>query len=64
LEEEHRGLMKVHLLEHDVGRAEKAVLLEAGYWLRQREPSSSTSIGKCRACEYGSVCPRSLLRPT
>ncbi|HUK79467.1 MAG TPA: PD-(D/E)XK nuclease family protein [Nitrososphaerales archaeon] len=64
LEGSYQGLMKVHILEHDVGRAKKAVHLEAGYWLREREPVPSTSVGKCRACEYNSACPKSLFTPT
>jgi len=62
LETEYQGRMKAHLLEHDVGRAEKAVSSKAGYWLMAREPVSSTSVGKCRACEYNSVCPKSLFK--
>jgi PD-(D/E)XK nuclease superfamily len=64
LEEKYRGLMRIHLLEHDVERAEKAVLLRAGYWLGERDPLSSTSAGKCRACEYNLVCSKSLFKPT
>lgn len=64
LELEYRGTMKVHLLAHDRKAAETAVLLKAGYWLGTREPTSSTSVGKCRACEYSNVCPRSLLKVT
>jgi CRISPR/Cas system-associated exonuclease Cas4 (RecB family) len=63
LEVEYRGTMKAHLLEHDVGRAERAVLSKAGYWLNQREPTASTSVGKCRACEYKAVCSKSLYKP-
>jgi len=62
LEAKHRGMMKVHLLEHDVGRAETAVRSKAGYWLKDREPIASASVGKCRACEYNSVCVKSLVR--
>jgi hypothetical protein len=62
LEAKHRGTMKAHLLRHDRRLAEAAVAAKAGYWLNQREPTSSTSIGKCRACEYSSVCPRSLFK--
>ena len=64
LETKYHGRMKAHLLEHDIGRAEKAVFSKAGYWLKEREPASSTSVGKCRACEYNSVCPKSLYKPT
>ena len=64
LETKYLGRMKAHLLDHDVEKAEKAVSSKAGYWLNEREPVSSTSIGKCRACEYNSVCPRSLYKPT
>lgn len=62
LESEYIGKMKVHVLEHDLKRAEAAVLSKAGYWLKEREPVSSTSIGKCRACEYSSACPKSLYK--
>jgi hypothetical protein len=62
LEARYQGRMKAHLLEHDVGRAEKAVSSKAGYWLNEREPVSSTSVARCRACEYNSVCPKSLYK--
>ena len=55
------GSLKVHLLEHDPARAEEAVASKAGYWLGEREPKTSTSVGKCRACEYASSCAKSLL---
>lgn len=64
LETKYQGRMKAHLLEHDVERTERAVSSKAGYWLKEREPVSSTSVGKCRACEYNSVCPKSLYKPT
>ncbi len=63
LEEEYRGTMKAHLLDHDVVRAERAVAAKAGYWLAEREPIPSSSVGKCRACEYNGVCSKSLYRP-
>jgi hypothetical protein len=63
LEARYRGTMKAHLLDHDVDRAERAVLSKAGYWLQEREPVASTSVGKCRACEYNAVCPKSLFSP-
>jgi PD-(D/E)XK nuclease superfamily len=63
LEALHRGSMKVHLMDHDKKVAEAAVSSKRGYWLNQREPTSSTSAGKCRACEYNSVCAKSLARP-
>jgi PD-(D/E)XK nuclease superfamily protein len=62
LEAEHRGMMKAHLLKHDRALAEAAIAQKAGYWLNQREPTSSTSVGKCRACEYRSACPKSLFK--
>jgi hypothetical protein len=64
LEAEYRSAMKVHLLAHDRAAAEACVLDKRGYWLGEREPTSSESAGKCRACEYGSVCPKSLFKPT
>ena len=63
LESKYAGLMKVHVLNHDRPAAARAVDSKAGYWLGAREPTSSTSVGKCRACEYNSVCPKTLFRP-
>ncbi len=62
LEAEYKGKMKAHILEHDLRRAEAAVVAKAGYWLMQREPISTTSVGKCRACEYNRRCRKSLYR--
>jgi CRISPR/Cas system-associated exonuclease Cas4 (RecB family) len=63
LEVRYPGRMKVHLLRHEPEKAEKAVASKAGYWLDEREPTSSSSVGKCRACEYNSSCPKSLFKP-
>jgi len=63
LEAKYRSAMKVHLLAHDRAAAEACVTEKRGYWLGEREPTSSTSSGKCRACEYSAVCPKSLFRP-
>ncbi len=63
LEAKYRNAMKVHLLAHDKAVAEASVMEKHGYWLGQREAASSTSVGKCKACEYSSVCPKSLFRP-
>ena len=62
LEAKYGGIMKAHLLEHDKKLAEAAIAMKAGYWLNQREPTSSTSVAKCRACEYNSVCQKSLFK--
>ena len=64
LESEFEGKMKAHLLQHDLRKAEAAVVSKAGYWLMQREPVSSTSVGKCRACEYNATCKKSLYKPS
>ena len=64
LEAKYGGSMKVHLLDHDRAAAEASVMEKRGYWLGKREPTSSTSIMKCKACEYNSVCHKSLYRPT
>ena len=64
LEAKYRGMMKVHLLKHDRNAAEKAVISKSRYWLGQREPAASASVGKCRACEYNSVCAKSLVKAT
>ncbi len=63
LELRYPGRMKVHILKHEPEKAEKAIASKAGYWLGEREPKSSTSVGKCRACEYSSICPKSLSAP-
>ena len=60
LEARYEGTMKVHVLSHDRPAAEASVTEKRGYWLGEREPTSSTSVGKCRACEYATVCPKSL----
>ena len=62
LEGKYPGSMKVHLLEHDAMLAEAAVRKKRGYWTMEREPTWSNSVGKCRACEYNAVCPKSLSR--
>jgi PD-(D/E)XK nuclease superfamily len=62
LEAEYKGSMKVHVLSHDRPTAEGRIKEKRGYWIGEREPTSSTSVGKCRACEYSSVCPKSLFR--
>jgi hypothetical protein len=54
--------MKAHLLSHDKA-ATKSVMEKQGYWLGEREATSSTGVGKCKACEHSSVCPKSLFRP-
>jgi hypothetical protein len=64
LEGRYSGAMKVHLISHDRRAAEAGVASKRGYWTGEREPASSTSVGKCRACEYSSVCPKTLFRPT
>jgi PD-(D/E)XK nuclease superfamily protein len=63
LESKHSGAMRVHVLNHDRAMAARAVVSKAGYWLGTREPSWSTSVGKCRACEFNSVCPKTLYSP-
>ncbi|MDA4128880.1 MAG: PD-(D/E)XK nuclease family protein [Thaumarchaeota archaeon] len=63
LESQYDGSMKVHLVAHDGAAAEAAIASKRGYWLGEREPTSSTSVGKCRACEYNPVCPKTLYKP-
>ena len=62
LEMKYSGRLKVHLLDHDRRKAVSAVVAKAGYWLGERRPTSSSSVGKCRACEFNEVCPKSLLK--
>ena len=63
LEAKYRNAMKVHVLAHDKAAAETSILEKRGYWLGEREATSSISVGKCKACEYNSVCPKSLFKP-
>jgi PD-(D/E)XK nuclease superfamily len=63
LEAKYGGSMAVHSLSHDRGLAEAAVRAKLGYWTGEREPTSSTSVGKCLACEYKRLCAKSLARP-
>ncbi|HME18231.1 MAG TPA: hypothetical protein VKF15_00645 [Nitrososphaerales archaeon] len=56
----HKNAMKVQALFHDRPAAEGRVMGKRGYRLEEREPTSSTGVGKCRVCEYNSVCPKSL----
>lgn len=62
LEANNKGTIKVHLIKHDLVEAEAFVQRKQDYWLHRREPTSSTSFNKCRACEYRSRCPKSLYR--
>ena len=62
LEAKHGGLMKVHEIPHSRQAAAGVVMAKAGYWTGEREPTSSTSVGRCRACEYNLVCPKSLAK--
>ena len=62
MESRHDGLMKAHVFPHSRQAAAAAVMAKAGYWKGEREPASSTSVGKCRACEYCKVCPKSLAK--
>ena len=63
LEARYPGRMKLHLLQHEPAKAEAAISSKAGYWLEEREPKSSSSVGKCRACEYNASCSKSLFKP-
>lgn len=62
LESEYGGLMKLHVVTHDSGAAMESIAAKRDYWMSKREPTSSESVGKCRACEYNAVCPKSLDR--
>jgi len=62
LESKKAGLMKVHVIKHSVADAEGVARRMQDYWLGRREPLSSTSVNKCKACEFNSICPKSLLK--
>ena len=62
IEGKYKGTMKVHVLRHDRTLAARAVDSKAGYWLKAREPTSSASVGKCKACEYNPACPKTLYK--
>ncbi len=57
---ESRFGMKFFVYRHDRAEAMKALEWAQGYWLGTREPVPTTSVGKCRVCEFNSVCPHSL----
>jgi len=63
LESKNGGTMKVHVIKHDMAEAEAVARRMQDYWLGRREPTSSTSVNKCKACEYNSLCPKSLFKP-
>ena len=58
----HKGVAKVHVLDHRRNLAAEAVMAKAGYWLDEREAIPTTSVGRCRACEYNAMCMKSLYR--
>ena len=62
LEAKNEGLMKVHVVKHDVAETEALVRSMQDYWLGRREPTSSTSVNKCKVCEYHAVCTKSLFK--
>jgi len=62
LESVYGGLMKAHIVTYDKVKALESVAAKSGYWMGQREATSSESIRKCHACEYNSTCLKSLDR--
>jgi CRISPR/Cas system-associated exonuclease Cas4 (RecB family) len=62
LEAKYPGRIAVHYLNHDINAAEARVREMREYWLGQREAVPSSSINRCRACEYHSVCEKSLYK--
>jgi hypothetical protein len=60
---EAKHQMKFFLFPHAASEAENAIIWAQDYWLRKREAIPTTSEGKCRSCEFNSVCAHSLLKP-
>lgn len=54
--------LKFFVFPHDSDEAEKSVTWAKDYWLGTREAIPTRFVGKCRICEYNSVCPSSLYR--
>lgn len=49
-----------HVVDYSRDDAVADVKWAEAYWLSRREPIPTTKAMKCRACEFGQVCPRSL----
>ncbi|HXW37949.1 MAG TPA: PD-(D/E)XK nuclease family protein, partial [Nitrososphaerales archaeon] len=47
---------KFFLFPHDKAQAEVAVRWAQDFWLGKREPVPTDNPGKCRVCEYNSLC--------
>ncbi len=62
LEAQHQ--MKFFLVPHVSSEAEDAVIWAQDYWLGRREAIPTKSEGKCRSCEFNSVCTHSLFKPS
>ena len=60
LEAKHE--MKFFLMPHASPEAEGAISWAQDYWLRKREAVPTGNEGKCRSCEFSSVCVHSLYK--
>jgi hypothetical protein len=63
-ESDYKGHLKAHIIAHHKEAAEAAIEAKLGYWKGERKAASSTSVGRCRACEYRNACPKSLVQVT
>lgn len=54
--------LKFFLLRHEPSKAVSAVLWAQEYWLKNREAIPTTSMGKCRGCEFKASCNHSLVK--
>jgi len=64
LEERLNRRARVYVIKYSRYEALEAVKWASGYWLMQRDAVSTKKPGKCRACEFSSACPRSLVLPS
>jgi len=51
-----------HLVNYTRQDAITEVNWAEAYWLSKREPIPTRNAAKCRACEFGQMCPRSLVK--
>lgn len=59
IESEYKGQMRVFGLPYSRAESIRDVILAQDYWLCRREAVPTNSIGKCRRCVHGSICPYS-----
>lgn len=62
LNEQLGGQVRIHLLKYDRQDALKDVVWAKDYWVMKREAIPTKNQSKCRACEFNTDCPYSLVK--